>query len=277
MTANAHRRPRAPRRAARRRRARGLAGAVAHRGAGRHLPRAAGRGDRLVHPPGRPRRSRGRPGARHQEPRPRRDRRAAAGPRRRQQGGEPRARRAAAARARHRRVGHRHRDGAGGGRVDAAAVRDVLGWAGDPGWLAEARGGVVRARAAGDPRAWSCRSGATRGWWSAGRRSPPTCWPGPASRCRRRGCEGATRRSTWPSIDDPAVADLVLLPDEPYVFTAGRRTGGVRAPADPPGVGPAAHLVRALRSSTRGFRWTDPERVMSPSRPGGLRWWRTPP
>jgi len=63
------------------------------------------------------------------------------------------------------------------------------------------------------------------------------------------------------ALDDPAVADLVLLPDEPYVFTS--RVGCS------PGTG--------LHSSTRGFRWTDPERVMSPSRPGGLRCWRTPP
>ena len=32
-------------------------------------------------------------------------------------------------------------------------------------------------------------------------------------------CRGATRRSTSRPLDDPAVADLVLLPDEPYVFT----------------------------------------------------------
>ena len=66
--AHPHRRPRARRRAARRRRPRRLAGALAHRGPGRDLPRAAGRRDRLVHPPGRPRRPRGRPGARHEEP-----------------------------------------------------------------------------------------------------------------------------------------------------------------------------------------------------------------
>ena len=73
----------------------------------------------------------------------------------------------------------------------------------------------------------------------------------------------------------PAAADLVLLPDEPYVFTRAtdrRRSDACRPARCRAGCSPGT----ALRSSTHGFRWTDPERVMSPSRPGGLRWWRTP-
>ena len=71
------------------------------------------------------------------------------------------------------------------------------------------------------PRAWSCRSGATRGWWSAGRRSPPTCSRGPGSRCRRRGSRGATRRSTSPRSTTRRWPTWCCCPDEPYVFTAG--------------------------------------------------------
>ena len=78
------------------------------------------------------------------------------------------------------------------------------------------------------------------------------------------------------ALDDPAVADLVLLPDEPYVFTAGDGPEAFRA-CRPGWCRVGCSPGTALRSSTRGFRWTDPERVMSPSRPGGLRWWRTPP
>ena len=47
------------------------------------------------------------------------------------------------------------------------------------------------------------------------------------------------------ALDDPAVADLVLLPDEPYVFTSGDGPEAFRQLADSPGVGSAAHLVRA--------------------------------
>ena len=47
------------------------------------------------------------------------------------------------------------------------------------------------------------------------------------------------------ALDDPAVADVVLLPDEPYEFTAGRRAGGLLGRADPAGLGAADHLVRA--------------------------------
>ena len=55
--------------------------------------------------------------------------------------------------------------------------------------------------------------------------------------------------------------------------TDRRRSRGSRPASCRAGCSPGT----ALRWSTRGFRWTDPERVMSPSRPGGLRGWRTPP
>ena len=50
-----------------------------------------------------------------------------------------------------------------------------------------------------------------------------------------------------------------------------RRAGGVSARADPPGLRPADHLVRPVARRLRGFRWTDPERVMSPWRPAVSR------
>ena len=87
-----------------------------------------------------------------------------------------------------------------------------------PDWL------VARARLWDGPlpdrsRAWRSRSGATRGWWSAGARSPAT-WPvgsaGPTP--------SPTAEDRYPSVDlaeiDGDGVDLVLLPDEPYVFTA---------------------------------------------------------
>ena len=59
------------------------------------------------------------------------------------------------------------------------------------------------------------------------------------------GVEGRYPSVALAALDDPSGADVVLLPDEPYVFTRGRRSGGVLARPDGPRVGPSAHLVRA--------------------------------
>ena len=107
------------------------------------------------------------------------------------------------------------------GRVDAPAAAGGAGLGEDPAWLVEAEAAWCGPVPAASRARRSCRSGATRGWSWGGRRSPPTCSPGPGSRCRPRGCRGRYPAVDLVALDDPAVADLVLLPDEPYVFTAG--------------------------------------------------------
>ena len=134
-----------------------------------------------------------------------------------QQGGEPRARRPPAPRGRDPGLGHRHRDGpAGGGQPRAAARRARLG---PPGVAGAGARRVVRRPPAGHPEGRDRRSGATRGWSSAGTRSPATWSAGSAGRTSTPTRRTATRRSTLDELDD-AGADVVLLPDEPYVFTA---------------------------------------------------------
>ena len=72
----------------------------------------------------------------------------------------------------------------------------------------------------------------------------------------------------YPRIDPAALPphDLVVLPDEPYLFTGGRRAGGVRGSVRPR-LGAAADLVRAepgrgrtrasARSSGQNSRMSD--------------------
>ena len=93
---------------------------------------------------------------------------------------------------------------------------EALGWDG-PAWLAEAAdaGPGLRGRERGSP----CRSGGTRGWSSARhlhRRpaAPPRAGERRSASTRERYPHGRARR------DRPARRRPVLLPDEPYVFTA---------------------------------------------------------
>ena len=191
-----------------------LAGPVAHRGARGHRSRPARRSHRLVHPPGRPRRG-ARP--RDEEPRPGRRRRPRAGPGRRQPGGEPPAGRRPAARRRHPGVGDRHRVPGRGTPVDAPALRrrPRRGGAG----LADRRGRRVGPAGTG--------SGA------AGRRPDlarpvdggrlPHVHRRPAPRLGLVNAFGSSgERYPRVELDElrSAGADVVLLPDEPYVFTA---------------------------------------------------------
>ena len=63
----------------------------------------------------------------------------------------------------------------------------------------------------------SCRSGDGRGWPSDATRSPAQCWPGSASTTRCATISNAIRASTRRRC---LPHDLVVLPDEPYNFTA---------------------------------------------------------
>ena len=88
-----------------------------------------------------------------------------------------------------------------------------------PAWLDAAELGLAAAarRSAAWPR--SCRSGGGRGWCWAATPSPAICWPASASPT----CTPATRTATrgWTSTNcRQRGADLVVLPDEPYRFTA---------------------------------------------------------
>ncbi len=132
-------------------------------------------------------------------------------------------------------------------------LREVLEVGEDPGWLVAAEDGVVRARASGasarvvvpvwrDP------------WMVVGR---PTFT---ADLLARAGFEVSTAGvpGRYPAVDlaaldDPAAADLVLLPDEPYVFTPDDGPEAFRQVADAPGVGSAAHLVRPLARRRADF------------------------
>ena len=115
--------------------------------------------------------------------------------------------------------------------------------------------GVDAAAAAARCSRW----GRTRAGWSP----PRTAWCGPVPPATRRAWSVPVWRDPWmvvgrptftadllaragfevstagvpgrypavdlAALDDPAAADLVLLPDEPYVFTPERRAGGVPA------------------------------------------------
>ena len=208
-------------------------------------PRRGRRGDRLVHAPGRPRRHARGTGARHQEPRPGRDPGAAARRGGGQQGGEPRARRPPAPRVR--------RSGSGSPtsrRCPQAVDRleRLLDGArlGPPGLAGAGAGRVVRRRSRRSPGRW--RSPVWRDPWMVVGRDTFT-----GDLVRRLGWDNvyADERGPLPqgrrSADlDAAGADVVLLPDEPYVFTAGRRSGGVHPDADRAGQRSPADLVRAL-------------------------------
>ena len=63
----------------------------------------------------------------------------------------------------------------------------------------------------------SCRSGDGRGWPSDATRSPAQCWPASASTTRCATIPNAIRASTRRRC---LPHDLVVLPDEPYNFTA---------------------------------------------------------
>ena len=95
---------------------------------------------------------------------------------------------------------------------------EALGWP-RPDWLAEARRLWCGPPAAGHALASRSPSGETPGWWSAATPSPATC-------ARRLGCANvfADHAERYPRVDArrdrraPARI-VVLLPDEPYVFT----------------------------------------------------------
>ena len=175
------------------------------------------------------------------------------GPRRRQQGGEPRARRPADAGARHPGLGHRHRDGAGrrSRRCGGCSGR-CSRWAADPGWLVAAEaawcGPVPPASARVVVPVWRDP------WMVVGR---PTFT---ADLLARAGFEVSTAGvpGRYPAVDlaaldDPAVADLVLLPGRAvrvHSRATDRRRSGACRPAwcrvgCSPGTGP--------RSSTRAI------------------------
>ena len=155
-------------------------------------------------------------------------------------------------------------------------LREVLGLAADPALARRGGGGVVRAgarrpgarrraglagpldgRRAADLHGRPARPGGVRGGDRRGRRALPGGRRGGPRRPRRRRPRAAARTSRTSS---PRTTDR-----RP---SGGCRPGSCRAVCSP-GTGP--------RWSSRGFRWTDPERVMSPSRPGGVRDRRTPP
>ena len=133
---------------------------------------------------------------------------------------------------------------------------EALGW----GTPTVARGGRPRPGTGRCPPytpAWRCRSGATRGWSSAGTRSPATCCGGWATPTCSPSTRTATPRWTWQEVDRDDV-DLVLLPDEPYVFTADDGPEAFRRTADRAGQRPAAHLVRPLAPRGRATFSAEP-------------------
>ena len=181
-----------------------------------------------------------------------RDRRARARPGRRQRGGEPRARPRRAARGGHRGAGHRDPRRDAGLRRTGAGAR---GAAAAPATRLARRGARRRGRrrAAGRPRAArSSRSGGGPGWCWAATPSPGTCWPGSASTtCTRTHAERypASRSTSC----DAAAPELVVLPDEPYRFTADD--------------GPEAFAgVPAALVSGRHLTWYGPSLAEAPAR-----------
>ena len=234
------------------RRARGVARAVADRGAGGDLPRAARRRDRLVHPPRRPRRGGVTRVRGTQEPRPRRGGRAAPDL-------------VVANKEENRELDVRRLRERG----IAVWVTDIetvprrsprcagcsgrcWGEPADPAWLVEAEaawcGPVPPASARVVVPVWRDP------WMVVGR---PTFTADLLARAgfevSTAGVEGRYPTVDLAALDDPAVADLVLLPGRAVRVHRGRRAGGVRAPADPPGVGPAAHLVRPCTGRRADF------------------------
>ena len=95
---------------------------------------------------------------------------------------------------------------------------DVLGWE-RPDWLADGAGAAGAARCRRSPTRWRSRSGETRGWWWAA-----STFTGDLA--RRLGWANAfvDHEERYPKVEpaeiEAAGVDLVLLPDEPYVFTA---------------------------------------------------------
>ena len=108
-------------------------------------------------------------------------------------------------------------------------LREVLEVAQDPRWLVEAEEawcGPVPPVTGARGRAGLARP--VDGGGSADLHRRPAR-PGRLRGVDGGGRRGATRRSTSTALDDPAAADLVLLPDEPYVFTAGDGPEAFRA------------------------------------------------
>ena len=216
----------------------GVAGAVADRVGGRDPPGGAGGRDRLVHPPGGPRRA---AGARDQKPQPGRDQGSAARHRAGQPGGEPARRCGAASRRWGAGMGHRDPDRGPGDDLAAADVRGA---------------GLAGAGLAGCRRRdWS------QGPPSTGTRAVIPVWRDPwmvvgsatftgdvAARLGLENVYGADPgRYPHIELDDLAARqpDLIVLPDEPYAFspTTGRRCFPSAGRA---GRGPRPDLVRAV-------------------------------
>ena len=128
-----------------------------------------------------------------------------------------------------------------------------------PAWLDEARGGLgggARSRPRGAGR-W-CRSGGGRGWRSGATRSPARCCTGSAWTT----CSPAPRTATRGSHPDALPEhDLVVLPDEPYLFTAD---DGPEAFPDMP-----AALVSGRLLTWYGPSLTEAARTL-PARPAPL-------
>ena len=104
---------------------------------------------------------------------------------------------------------------------------------------------LVRSAAAGHPSAWRSRSGATRGWWSAARRSPAT-WPaGWGWRTSTRRTPSATPTSSSPTWTRPARTSC-CCPTSPTSSPARRRPRGVHPDPHRAGERPAADVVRPV-------------------------------
>ena len=154
--------------------------------------------------------------------------------------------------------------------------REALGVEDDPGWLLEAEAawsgpvptppgarrradlaGPVDGGRAADVHRRPARPLGVRG----GHRGGPGRYPAVDVDGARRPAVGRPRRSCRTSrTSSPSTTDR-------------RPSGGCR----PASCRVACSPGTARRWSIRGFRWTDPERVMSPSRPSGVRERRTPP
>ena len=81
------------------------------------------------------------------------------------------------------------------------------------------RAGLGAARPRPPGSAPPSRSGATPGWWSARARSPATWPPASAWTTSTPTTPAATRTSSCP-ISKRAALHLIVLPDEPYAFSA---------------------------------------------------------
>ena len=118
----------------------------------------------------------------------------------------------------------------------------------EPDWLREARRPGPRSRPPNRGAAPSCRSGGSPGWRSGRTRSPGPCWTDSASTT----CS-TTRPERYPRFEptDLPDHDVVVLPDEPYTFTADD--------------GPEAFDAPSALVSGRLLTWYGPA------------WWRRPP